>query len=137
MFYPRTGTSFRSLRKEATHEVGEPWDLKHCFDWQCVMSSSHRIERSGFEGGEIRTRRLEQAGLSPPDSSTIRRSDSNSPQPSRIDTLAPDFATTEGIPLPLLRHFSRRDLCAGCSVALHRKVRKGPYRVREALRQCP
>ena len=33
------------LRKEALHELGHTFGLRHCDDWQCVMSSSHSVER--------------------------------------------------------------------------------------------
>jgi len=33
------------LAKEAVHELGHTLGLRHCFDWRCVMSSSHNVER--------------------------------------------------------------------------------------------
>lgn len=33
------------LLKEAVHEIGHTRGLGHCDDWQCVMVSSHRVER--------------------------------------------------------------------------------------------
>jgi archaemetzincin len=33
------------LSKEAIHELGHTLGLKHCFDWRCVMASSHSVER--------------------------------------------------------------------------------------------
>jgi archaemetzincin len=33
------------LLKEALHEIGHTRGLGHCDDWQCVMVSSHRVER--------------------------------------------------------------------------------------------
>ena len=32
------------LLKEAVHELGHTFGLRHCFDWQCVMASSHAVE---------------------------------------------------------------------------------------------
>ncbi len=36
---------FERLRKEAVHELGHTFGLKHCIDWRCVMASSHAVER--------------------------------------------------------------------------------------------
>ena len=36
---------FERLVKEALHELGHTWGLRHCADWQCVMASSHAVER--------------------------------------------------------------------------------------------
>jgi len=33
------------LVKEAAHELGHTFGLRHCQDWRCVMSSSHAVER--------------------------------------------------------------------------------------------
>jgi archaemetzincin len=33
------------LIKEAMHEVGHNFGLRHCHDWQCVMTSSHAVEK--------------------------------------------------------------------------------------------
>ena len=32
------------LLKEAVHEVGHTFGLRHCTDWSCVMASSHAVE---------------------------------------------------------------------------------------------
>jgi archaemetzincin len=32
------------LLKEAVHEVGHTFGLRHCPDWSCVMASSHAVE---------------------------------------------------------------------------------------------
>jgi archaemetzincin len=32
------------LLKEALHELGHNFGLRHCDDWRCVMSSSHGVE---------------------------------------------------------------------------------------------
>ena len=33
------------LFKEAIHELGHTFGLRHCADWRCVMTSSHAVER--------------------------------------------------------------------------------------------
>jgi archaemetzincin len=33
------------LLKEASHELGHTFGLRHCADWRCVMASSHAVER--------------------------------------------------------------------------------------------
>ena len=33
------------LIKEAGHELGHTFGLRHCVDWRCVMASSHAVER--------------------------------------------------------------------------------------------
>jgi archaemetzincin len=33
------------LVKEASHELGHTFGLRHCGDWRCVMASSHAVER--------------------------------------------------------------------------------------------
>jgi len=33
------------LTKEAIHELGHTFGLRHCDDWRCVMTSSHGVER--------------------------------------------------------------------------------------------
>jgi archaemetzincin len=33
------------LHKEAVHELGHTFGLRHCDDWQCVMASTHSVER--------------------------------------------------------------------------------------------
>ena len=33
------------LTKEAIHELGHTFGLRHCHEWECVMSSSHAVER--------------------------------------------------------------------------------------------
>ena len=33
------------LAKEAVHELGHTFGLRHCEDWRCVMASSHSVER--------------------------------------------------------------------------------------------
>ena len=33
------------LAKEAVHELGHTFGLRHCEDWECVMASTHAVER--------------------------------------------------------------------------------------------
>jgi len=33
------------LAKEAVHELGHTFGLRHCHDWRCVMASAHGVER--------------------------------------------------------------------------------------------
>jgi archaemetzincin len=41
----RTDILFDRTVKEAVHELGHTFGLKHCTDWSCVMTSSHGVER--------------------------------------------------------------------------------------------
>jgi len=41
------------LVKEAAHELGHTFGLRHCSDWRCVMSSSHGVERLDVKGAEF------------------------------------------------------------------------------------
>ena len=38
------------LVKEAGHELGHTFGLRHCADWRCVMASSHAVERLDVKG---------------------------------------------------------------------------------------
>lgn len=38
------------LLKEAVHELGHTFGLRHCTDWRCVMTSSHAVERLDVKG---------------------------------------------------------------------------------------
>lgn len=43
---PPNGENTRErLLKEALHELGHTYGLRHCPDWACVMTSSHAVER--------------------------------------------------------------------------------------------
>jgi archaemetzincin len=42
---PREDLLQERLIKEAVHELGHTFGLRHCNHWQCVMSSSHAVER--------------------------------------------------------------------------------------------
>ena len=41
------------LVKEAAHELGHTFGLRHCVDWRCVMSSSHGVELLDVKGAEF------------------------------------------------------------------------------------
>jgi archaemetzincin len=41
------------LLKEAAHELGHTFGLRHCPDWRCVMSSSHGVERLDVKGADF------------------------------------------------------------------------------------
>ena len=41
------------LIKEAAHELGHTFGLRHCADWRCVMASSHAVERLDVKGAEF------------------------------------------------------------------------------------
>ncbi len=41
------------LFKEAVHELGHTFGLRHCADWRCVMTSSHAVERLDVKTAEF------------------------------------------------------------------------------------
>jgi archaemetzincin len=41
------------LIKEAVHELGHTFGLRHCTDWRCVMTSSHAVERLDVKTSEF------------------------------------------------------------------------------------
>jgi archaemetzincin len=41
---PRPDLLKERLLKEASHELGHTFGLRHCVDWSCVMASSHAVE---------------------------------------------------------------------------------------------
>ncbi len=41
------------LVKEAAHEVGHTFGLRHCPDWRCVMASTHAVERLDVKSAEF------------------------------------------------------------------------------------
>ena len=41
------------LVKEAAHELGHTFGLRHCSDWRCVMASSHAVERLDVKTAEF------------------------------------------------------------------------------------
>jgi len=50
---PRDDLLHERLLKEAIHELGHTFGLRHCSDWRCVMSSSHAVERLDVKGAEF------------------------------------------------------------------------------------
>jgi archaemetzincin len=50
---PRQDLLRERLLKEAVHELGHTFGLRHCADWRCVMSSSHGVERLDVKGSEF------------------------------------------------------------------------------------
>lgn len=41
------------LAKEAVHELGHTFGLRHCDDWRCVMASSHSVERLDLKSVDL------------------------------------------------------------------------------------
>ena|SRR5579871_562104 len=41
------------LLKEAVHELGHTFRLHHCDNWQCVMASSHSVERLDIKSAKF------------------------------------------------------------------------------------
>ena len=41
------------LVKEASHELGHTFGLRHCGDWRCVMALSHAVERLDVKGADF------------------------------------------------------------------------------------
>jgi archaemetzincin len=52
---PREDLLCERLLKEAAHELGHTFGLRHCRDWQCVMTSSHAVERLDVKQAEFCT----------------------------------------------------------------------------------
>ena len=50
---PREDLLRERLVKEAVHELGHTFGLRHCPDWRCVMTSSHAVERLDIKGAEF------------------------------------------------------------------------------------
>ena len=50
---PRLDVLRERLFKEAAHELGHTFGLRHCPDWSCVMSSSHGVELLDVKGAEF------------------------------------------------------------------------------------
>lgn len=56
------------LLKESVHELGHTFGLRHCDDWNCVMASTHAVERLDVKSAEFcpacaaHIRRAEPAG---------------------------------------------------------------------------
>ena len=50
---PREDLLRERLLKEAAHELGHTFGLRHCQDWHCVMTSSHAVERLDIKGADF------------------------------------------------------------------------------------
>jgi archaemetzincin len=50
---PRQDLLRERLVKEAAHELGHTFGLRHCGNWRCVMASSHAVERLDVKGAEF------------------------------------------------------------------------------------
>jgi archaemetzincin len=50
---PREDLLRERLVKEAVHEIGHTFGLRHCPDWRCVMTSSHAVERLDVKEAEF------------------------------------------------------------------------------------
>jgi archaemetzincin len=50
---PRQDLLRKRLLKEAAHELGHTFGLRHCPDWRCLMASSHAVERLDVKGAEF------------------------------------------------------------------------------------
>jgi archaemetzincin len=44
---------FDRLVKEAVHELGHTFGLRHCSDWRCVMTSSNGVERLDVKSADF------------------------------------------------------------------------------------
>jgi len=49
----REGLLRERLLKQAVHELGHTFGLRHCANWQCVMTSSHAVERVDVKSAEF------------------------------------------------------------------------------------
>jgi len=71
---PRADLLRERLLKEAVHELGHTFGLRHCDDWECVMTSSHAVERLDVKGAGFCSgcwQHVAQALLPPPCPSSI------------------------------------------------------------------
>jgi archaemetzincin len=50
---PRQELLRERLLKEAAHELGHTFGLRHCPDWRCVMTASHDVEQLDVKGAEF------------------------------------------------------------------------------------
>ena len=50
--------------KEAVHELGHTFGLRHCADWRCVMASTHAVERLDLKSSDFCAACRRAVGLS-------------------------------------------------------------------------
>ena len=50
---PREDLLDQRLVKEAVHELGHTFGLRHCENWRCVMASSYAVERIDLKDAEF------------------------------------------------------------------------------------
>ncbi|HWQ53153.1 MAG TPA: archaemetzincin family Zn-dependent metalloprotease [Bryobacteraceae bacterium] len=50
---PNQDLADERLVKEAAHELGHTFGLRHCVDWNCVMASSHGVELLDVKSAEF------------------------------------------------------------------------------------
>ncbi len=50
---PREDLLRERLLKQAVHELGHTFGLRHCADWHCVMTSSHAVERVDVKSADF------------------------------------------------------------------------------------
>jgi archaemetzincin len=50
---PQPDLMLERLIKEAVHELGHTFGLRHCADWHCVMTSSHAVERLDIKSADF------------------------------------------------------------------------------------
>jgi archaemetzincin len=50
---PRDELRRERLLKEAAHELGHTFGLRHCANWECVMASSHGVELLDVKSAEF------------------------------------------------------------------------------------
>ncbi len=50
---PRADLLEERLVKEAMHELGHTYGLRHCANWECVMASTHSVERLDLKKAEF------------------------------------------------------------------------------------
>jgi archaemetzincin len=63
---PRPELLMQRAVKEAVHELGHTFGLRHCDDWRCVMASTHSVERLDVKSDWFCGKCLRAAGLTGP-----------------------------------------------------------------------
>ncbi len=60
---PNPALLFERLVKESVHELGHTFGLRHCHNWQCVMASTHSVERMDLKTADFCAACARAAGL--------------------------------------------------------------------------